>query len=144
MTRVILLSLFLSLLGFSAYAQDADTATVNSEPQPKIKFETEEFDFGEIKQGEVVSCVFKFTNDGEYPLVLQNVRTTCGCTVPDWPKGEPIAPGETSEIKATFNSAGKMGAQRKVITIISNAVNSRTTVTLTGTVLPPSTETDGE
>lgn len=143
MKRTVLLSFLLTFFAFVAFAQDTETAESN-EPKPQIKFDAEEFDFGDIKQGDIVTHVFKFTNNGEYPLVLQNVRTTCGCTVPEWPR-EPIAPGETSEIKATFNSAGKMGAQRKVITIISNAVNSRTTVTLTGTILPPDTgEADGE
>lgn len=73
--------------------------------------------------------VFIFNNSGIEPLILSNVQTTCGCTATDWPR-DPIAPGSTGEIKVVFNSAGKMGRQNKVVTVISNAVNSQEKVKL--------------
>ena len=103
--------------------------------QAEITFEKSTFDFGDIKQGQVVNAVFKFKNTGKEPLILSNVSTTCGCTVPSWPK-DPIAPGKSAEISATFNSAGKMGQQNKVITIFSNAKNGQTQVSIVCNVLP--------
>lgn len=103
--------------------------------QAEITFEKSTFDFGDIKQGQVVNAVFKFKNTGKEPLILSNVSTTCGCTVPSWPK-DPIAPGKSAEISATFNSAGKMGQQNKVITIFSNAKNGQAQVSIVCNVLP--------
>lgn len=102
---------------------------------PEIKFDEESHDFGDITQGDRVEHVFAFTNVGTEPLVLSRVLTTCGCTAPSWPK-EPVAPGEKGEVKVSFNSAGKMGMQNKVITIISNATNANARVNITTNVLP--------
>ena len=101
----------------------------------EIVFEKPTQEFGDIKQGQVVNAVFKFKNTGKAPVVLSNVQVTCGCTVPTWTK-DPIAPGKSAEINATFNSAGKMGMQNKVITILSNAKNSQTQVSIVCNVLP--------
>lgn len=100
---------------------------------PDITFTEKSHDFGNINQGDVVEYTFKFKNTGNQPLVISNVTTTCGCTVPEWPK-EPIAPGKSSNITAKFNSAGKMGQQNKVITVESNAVSGTTTVALISNV----------
>ncbi|WOK04332.1 DUF1573 domain-containing protein [Imperialibacter roseus] len=102
---------------------------------PEIKFEESTHDFGDITQGDKVEYVFAFSNKGTEPLILSRVLTTCGCTAPSWPK-EPIAPGEKGEVKVSFNSAGKMGMQNKVITIISNATNSSERISITTNVLP--------
>lgn len=101
---------------------------------PVLAFNESQYDFGDIQQGDKVTHIFKFKNEGTTPLIISNVQTTCGCTVPEWPK-EPIAPGKESQIKATFNSAGKMGRQNKVITIHSNASEPITRVTLKSNVL---------
>lgn len=103
-----------------AFAQE-ESGTPASNAQ--VTFTEKSFDFGDIKQGDVVTHVFKFENTGTEPLILSDVRTTCGCTAPEWPK-EPILPGKKSEIKVVFNSSGKVGSQNKVITVISNAKNS--------------------
>lgn len=125
-------------IAFGANAQTAPAAT----PAPangkvaEIKFEETMHNFGDIHQGDVVNYIFKFKNTGKAPLIISNVLTQCGCTVPEWPK-EPILPGKKGEIKATFNSAGKSGAQNKVVTIQSNASNATSTVTIVANVLPP-------
>lgn len=103
--------------------------------QAQLTFTTREHDFGEIEEGKIVEYVFIFKNTGNYPLMLQDIRTTCGCTAPEWTK-EPIAPNEQGKIIVRFNSAHKAGQQRKVITVISNASNSSEALVLFGTVLP--------
>ncbi len=98
-----------------------------------MKFEAGDYDFGTVKEGQVVEHVFKFTNTGEVPLVIQNAAGSCGCTVPEWPK-EPVAPGSTSEIKVKFDTKGKVGTQTKTVTIIANTTPEITTLSLKGIV----------
>lgn len=101
----------------------------------RIVFVEDSFDFGDIQQGDKVEHTFEFENAGDQPLILSNVLTTCGCTASDWPR-EPIVPGELASIKVTFNSAGKLGVQNKIITIVSNAINPRERIRITTNVLP--------
>lgn len=126
---IIALSLLFSIVLISNSQTDAPAGAGD------IVFEKTTQEFGDIKQGQVVNAVFKFKNTGKTPVILSNVQTTCGCTVPTWTK-EPIAPGKTAEINATFNSTGKMGMQNKVITVFSNAKNSQTQVSIVCNVLP--------
>ena len=86
---------------------------------PVMTFEETEHDFGTIAQGTAVETVFKFTNTGEGPLIITNAKSSCGCTVPEYHKDEPIAPGETGEILVKFNGSGK-NAVTKVVTITAN------------------------
>ena len=134
------LSLFfvLAIVASLSYAQDLE---LENEPQqekgvPVLSFEEKSFDFGDIKQGDKVSHTFKFTNTGSAPLLINRVQTTCGCTVPKWPR-EPIAPQASGEISATFNSTGKQGIQNKAITIHSNASEPVMRLTLKSNVLKP-------
>lgn len=133
--KKIALSLLMMLLVVAAYAQDQETAQVTG---PQITFEESEYNFGDIKQGEEVEHVFTFKNTGKVPLVLSNVRTTCGCTASEWTK-QPVAPGKTGQVKVTFNSAGKMGVQNKAITVISNAINAQVQIKMVGNVVPNNT-----
>jgi hypothetical protein len=86
---------------------------------PSFRFEEESHDFGKINQGETVSFPFKFKNVGKSDLVISDVSTSCGCTVPSYPK-TPIHPRQEGTIKVSFNSAGKHGFQNKNIVIIAN------------------------
>lgn len=88
-------------------------------PITEITFENTEFDFGKIQEREVVKHVFTFTNTGDEPLILSNVKGSCGCTVPAWPR-EPLMPGETSSITVEFNSKGKKGSRNQKVTITAN------------------------
>ena len=105
-------------------------------PTTKIEFTETNYDFGDIKQGDVVKHTFKFTNAGENDLVLKNVKPTCGCTALNWPR-EPIAPGESGEIEAQFNSRGKRGKQNKYFTIEYNGEPKMERVAFTGNVIVP-------
>ena len=84
-----------------------------------IAFEEETFQFGSIKQNDIVKHEFKFTNKGKKPLEILNCTASCGCTTPDYPF-MPIAVGETSMITVTFNSAHKVGHQKPSVTVVTN------------------------
>ena len=99
----------------------------------EFKFDQDEYNFGTIKQGETVTHEFKFTNPGSEPLIITKAEGSCGCTVPTYPK-EPILKGQTSTIKVTFNSAGKMGVQDKTVTLTSNAKQNPMIIHIKGTV----------
>jgi len=92
---------------------------------PVMEFETREIDFGTHHEGDILDTVFKFKNTGEVPLVITNVKTSCGCTTPYWPKKpiQPGQPGESEQIKVRFNTAHKPGKQTKTITIHANTKN---------------------
>ncbi|WP_375558952.1 DUF1573 domain-containing protein [Bernardetia sp. OM2101] len=98
-----------------------------------ITFEETEHDFGNIKQGETVDHTFKFTNTGENPLVVTNVKGSCGCTASDWTK-EPVAPGAEGSVTLSFNSSGKVGAQNKTATITANIEGGQTVISFKGNV----------
>lgn len=132
MTKMLLLALGLAFAGTTAQAQT--TKPAKAKPAgPQIEFSEVKYDFGSIKQGDVVDHVFKFKNTGTQPLVISNIGVSCGCTTPSWTK-EPVQPGKTGTISAKFNSAGKMGMQTKVLTIDSNSAGGSTTVSLVGEV----------
>jgi hypothetical protein len=114
-----ILSLALFLFGATA-VQAQSTSSASLDPNaPVMTFRMETVDFGTITQGDKVTREFVFTNTGKQPLIITEVKVTCGCTDPKFSK-EPIAPGKTSTITVTFNSAGKMGMQSKPVTVVSN------------------------
>ena len=76
-------------------------------------------DFGKITEGQQLDVSFGFKNTGTKPLVIYRIQPSCGCTAAEPPK-EPIAPGGMGEIKATFNSSGKEGAQHKALYVDAN------------------------
>jgi hypothetical protein len=99
----------------------------------KMAFEATTYDFGEVDEGAVVKHSFRFTNTGKVPLVIQNAHSTCGCTIPDWPK-ELIEPGRGGEIKVEFNTKGKADFQEKPVIITANTYPSVTKVFVKGHV----------
>lgn len=104
---------------------------------PKIQFQSKVFNFGTIQQGEKKSYNFEFTNTGKSDLIIRKVKSTCGCTVAN-PSKDVIKPGESSELKVVFNSAGKLNKQNKSITVITNDPSQQqATLRVTGTVLKP-------
>ena len=101
----------------------------------RIVFEQEEFDFGTVNEGEIVDHTFKFTNTGKVPLTILSAKSSCGCTVPEWPE-EPVPPGGTGVVRAKFNTTGKLNEQKKSITITANTYPNMTKVRLKGIVNP--------
>lgn len=99
----------------------------------KFKWEKTTHDFGKIQQGKPVSIEFTFTNQGSSPLVISNVKGSCGCTVTKYSK-EPIAPGKTGNIKATFNAAA-MGAFNKSVRVTANVEGGTETLFIKGEVV---------
>lgn len=98
-----------------------------------IEFDTKEYDFGTITEGEKVEGVFNIKNTGKVDLIITSVKPSCGCTTPNWTK-DAIAPGTTGEIKFVFNSANRVGKQNKSITVKSNAEKTTEVIRLKGTV----------
>ena len=89
--------------------------------EANIKFEKTSHNFGSFPESEKVTCVFKFTNTGDNLLVIHQAIASCGCTVPQYPK-QPIKPGESGEIKVTYDGSGKFpGHFKKSITLRTNA-----------------------
>lgn len=98
-----------------------------------IDFAETSFDFGTVKDGEIVTHSYTFTNTGSVPLVIENATASCGCTVPDWPK-KPILPGEEGKINVEFNSTNRPGRANKSVTITANTNPPKTFLQLSGTV----------
>lgn len=112
-----------------------------SEKMPKITF-TEKgiYDFGQMTEGDTVEHSFEFTNTGEFPLIINNITASCGCTTPEWPR-EPVAPGAKSSIRVRFNSRGKQGEQSKTITVFANTDPSMTDLQFKAMVNPKADST---
>lgn len=101
---------------------------------PVITFDSLEHHFGTIAIGEKVRHQYAFKNTGDAPLVITDVKPSCGCTsLKDWPK-EPVMPGESGTIGIEFNSDGFPGPISKTIMVHTNAVPSDVFLKLTGTV----------
>lgn len=104
---------------------------------PGIEFSELKHDYGIIEQGGNGTYEFQFTNTGTEPLVLSNVRSSCGCTVPKWPR-EPINAGETSSIEVKYNTT-RVGSFNKSITVYSNASEQPIVLQIKGKVEPAAT-----
>lgn len=98
-----------------------------------INFETEVVDYGTIAQNSDGLRVFKFTNTGNAPLVITDVKTSCGCTVPTYSK-EPILPGQEGSLDIKYNTK-KLGTFTKTVTVISNAEGGNKILKIKGNVI---------
>lgn len=106
---------------------------------PMFRFIETEHDFGRIREGETVSFQFKFENAGKSDLVIADVSTSCGCTVPEYEK-TPIRPGEVSSITVAFNSKGRRGYQSKNIVVVANTQPNTTLLRIKAQVVAPGEE----
>ena len=102
------------------------TLLVSAQEKAEIQFKEETIDYGKISRGSDGVRVFEFTNTGDAPLVITNVRSSCGCTIPKKPE-EPILPGQTGQIEVKYDTNRAAGPFRKAITVSSNA-NSPTKI----------------
>lgn len=117
-------SLFVALFMFVAvsYAQKG-----------VLKFTKETHDFGKVEQGKPVTHVFEFKNTGTDPVVINDAQASCGCTKPSFSR-EPIMPGKTGSISATYNAAAA-GPFNKSVTVTSNAEAGQSVLYLKGEVV---------
>lgn len=124
---LVILVAFLSITGLQA--QNVETA----KKVASIDFETEELDYGTIEKGSNGVRVFTFTNTGNAPLIISNVKASCGCTVPTY-SNEAILPGEEGEITVKYDTK-KVGKFTKTITVSSNATNTKKLLKIKGSIV---------
>ena len=105
----------------------ANEDSVDLSQLAKLVFEEDAFDFGEVDAGAVLEHTFTFTNEGVVPLIITDVRSTCGCTVADWPRNA-IPPGKSGEIPVKFDTKNKNGRQSKPVTITANTYPSKSVI----------------
>ncbi|MCH5224937.1 MAG: DUF1573 domain-containing protein [Muribaculaceae bacterium] len=123
---ILILLAFISL--FSIQAAD--------KTKGKISFEQTTWDFGNIREdGGKVTHEFIFVNEGSEPLKITSAKAECGCTVPEFPKGE-IAPGQKGVIKVTYNPLGRPGGFTKVVRVRATGNPGKINLKIRGTVLP--------
>lgn len=127
MMKKIVLILFVGMLSLNAFAQDKVA---------KIEFKSDTIDYGTIEKGSDGVRVFEFTNTGNAPLIISNVKSTCGCTVPKKPDG-PILPGETGKIEVKYDT-NRVNPIRKTITVTSNADTPTVALKIKGLVVDSS------
>ena len=104
--------------------------TFSQEKTAEINFKTTEIDYGVIEKGSNGIRDFEFTNDGNSPLIITNVKSTCGCTIPKKPN-KPILPGESEKIQVKYDT-NRIGFIRKSIIVSSNAQNPTVILKITG------------
>jgi len=126
-------SVFLTMASF---AQNATPQPAENPNAPVITFEKTTHDYGTVTKGGDGTCEFKFKNNGIEPLILANVSSSCGCTVPEWPR-EPILKGKSAAIKVKYDT-NRVGAINKTITVMSNAKVPSIKLTILGTVVEAS------
>ncbi|MDA0379764.1 MAG: DUF1573 domain-containing protein [Bacteroidetes bacterium] len=115
----------------AAAATDGDVQTKFA----RMSFDKVEHDFGAIRAGAPQETVFTFKNIGDAPLIITNARSSCGCTVPDYPRNTPIAPGESGELLVMFNGTG-VNQVTKSITLTTNTKAGTETLRIKAFVEP--------
>ncbi|WP_075340669.1 DUF1573 domain-containing protein [Tenacibaculum agarivorans] len=96
----------------------------------EFKFEKDVINYGKITQGSEGKRVFEFTNVGDAPLIIKDIKSTCGCTVPSKPE-KPIMPGEKGQIEVSYDTK-RLGGFSKAITVYSNAKEERKMLKIKG------------
>lgn len=105
------------------------SATINAQ---EFKFEKETIDYGKIEKGTDGKRKFIFTNVGDAPIIIKDVKSSCGCTIPKKPE-KPVMPGEKGEIEVSYDT-NRLGGFSKTITVYSNAKNKQKAIKIKGFV----------
>ena len=132
---ILLLMSFVLFFGAASFAQDK-TKKDEKKKAPVITFKELNHDFGTIQKGGNGVFEFEFKNTGKEPLVLKKVKSSCGCTIPTWPR-EPIPKKKSNKIRVKYDT-NRIGAFNKKITIYSNAKNGNIVLTIKGKVVSKS------
>lgn len=130
--KKILLILFVGFLSISINAQTKEEIKKDF-TGPIFEFESEVIDYGEIAKNSDGKRIFKFKNIGKSPIIITQIKTSCGCTVPTKPEA-PIMPGETGEITVKY-ATNRIGPFSKTITVNSNAFETQKVLRVKGRVL---------
>ncbi len=120
------------MMTFAVLAQNAAVQPVENPNAPDITFEKTTHDYGTVIKGGDGTCEFKFKNTGVEPLILSNVSSSCGCTVPEWPR-EPILKGKSASIKVKYDT-NRLGPINKTITVMSNGKTASIQLRIIGNV----------
>ena len=141
MKKILLSFCMLAFIAVGVKAQDAKVAPaavkIENPNAGVMTFETEVVDYGTIEQGADGVREFVFVNNGKEPIVISNVRGSCGCTVPTKPEA-PILPGEKGVIKVKYDTK-RLGAINKSVTITSNSTTPTKVVRIKGKIVAPQT-----
>lgn len=122
--------LFISFAAaLTLHAQDNDVQG------PVMTLESDIVNYGSIDKDSDPYRELSFTNTGNEPLIIENAKGSCGCTVPTWPK-EPIMPGETSSLKIRYTT-NRIGKINKTIQIVTNEGGAPHVIRVQGEVLKP-------
>jgi len=132
--KKILLILFIGIIAIQTKAQEVNPDSI----VPIFEFEEDVIDYGDIAYNSDGNRVFKFTNIGKTPLIISQVKGSCGCTVPTKPE-KPIMPGELGEIKVKY-ATNRVGPFSKTVTITSNASEQTKVLRIKGRVLKDESE----
>ena len=114
---------------------EAAVRDANAGDFPVLTFDKKEHDFGEIEAKTPVETVFTYKNTGKTPLVITNIKSTCGCTVPADYSKEPLAPGGEGKFTVKYNASGK-NAITKTVTVTANTKTGKETVKIKAFVKP--------
>jgi len=132
---MLILSLVITGCGRSAHKEGpADISQSADTGKAIIEFTEYEHNFGKVKEGEKVACIFSFRNTGTRVLVISRATTSCGCTVPKYDT-KPITPGNTGSLEVVFDTSGRNGVQTKTISVNSNATNPLVMLKITTEVI---------
>ena len=133
--KISMLALVLGLMSFSAIApvQSLVSKVKTETTASTIVWKAESIDVGQIPQGTPKAIVYEFKNTGKATVVITNVQGSCGCTATDYTK-EPILPGKSAKVTATYNAANK-GGFTKTVTVTTSAETTPKILTLKGTVI---------
>jgi len=128
------------LMTASIASAQVETAqpTIDNPNAPEINFSKSVHDYGTVYKEGDGTCEFQFTNTGKEPLVISNVRSSCGCTVPKWTR-EPILPGQAGTINVKYDTK-RLGAINKTITVLSNAKTPSVVLRIKGNVVDAPSE----
>ena len=132
MKKVIAFVLFVIATCSISCSQTAVNSSEESVFGPSIEFEMLKHDFGALQQGGDGTVNFIFTNTGTEPLILSNVRSSCGCTVPEWPR-EPINAGQSAAILVKYDTR-RVGSFNKSISVYTNASETPIVLRISGKV----------
>ncbi|TPG42179.1 DUF1573 domain-containing protein [Flavobacterium pectinovorum] len=135
MIKISMLALALGLMSFSAIApvKSLISEIKVADAASTLVWKAETIDVGQIPQGTPKAIVYEFKNTGKTAVVITNVQGSCGCTATDYTK-EPVLPGKTAKVTATYNAANK-GGFTKTVTVTTSAETAPKILTLKGTVI---------